>query len=64
MNRFLSALLCALVLMGTSLGNAADKKEPAIKALLITGGCCHDYERQKLIITKGISARLWLAFLL
>ncbi len=33
-------------------------KEPAIKALLITGGCCHDYERQKLILSKGISARI------
>ena len=28
-----------------------------IRALLVTGGCCHDYQRQKLIITRGISAR-------
>ena len=28
-----------------------------IRALLVTGGCCHDYDRQKLIITKGVSAR-------
>lgn len=28
-----------------------------IKALLICGGCCHDYARQKDIITQGISAR-------
>ncbi len=28
-----------------------------IKALLVTGGCCHDYERQKLILSRGISAR-------
>ena len=28
-----------------------------IRALLVTGGCCHDYERQKAILTKGISAR-------
>ena len=33
-----------------------NKKKP-IKALLVTGGCCHDYERQKLILTQGISAR-------
>ena len=32
------------------------KKKP-IKALLVTGGCCHDYDRQKLILTQGISAR-------
>ncbi|MFY9256079.1 MAG: discoidin domain-containing protein [Fuerstiella sp.] len=28
-----------------------------IHALLVTGGCCHDYDRQKLILTRGISAR-------
>jgi len=28
-----------------------------IRALLVTGGCCHDYDRQKLILTRGISAR-------
>jgi len=28
-----------------------------IRALLVTGGCCHDYERQKRILTRGISAR-------
>lgn len=33
------------------------QKLPPLKALLVTGGCCHDYERQKLILTKGISAR-------
>ena len=33
---------------------AADRP---IQALLVTGGCCHDYDRQKLILTRGISAR-------
>lgn len=28
-----------------------------IQALLVTGGCCHDYARQKQILTEGISAR-------
>ena len=28
-----------------------------IRDLLVIGGCCHDYERQKDILTKGISAR-------
>ena len=31
-------------------------KEP-LRALLVTGGCCHDYEAQKKIISEGISAR-------
>ena len=35
---------------------AADKKKP-IKALMIAGGCCHDYPKQKNIVSKGISAR-------
>lgn len=28
-----------------------------IRALLVTGGCCHDYDTQKEIIPEGISAR-------
>jgi len=28
-----------------------------LRALLVTGGCCHDYEAQKKILTEGISAR-------
>src|SRR4051812_21845310 len=28
-----------------------------IRALLVIGGCCHDYAKQKDILTKGISAR-------
>lgn len=31
--------------------------ERPIQALLVTGGCCHDYDRQKEILTQGISAR-------
>src|SRR6266481_3552378 len=34
----------------------AEASEP-LRALLITGGCCHDYEGQKKILTEGISAR-------
>ena len=34
----------------------AQSAEP-LKALLITGGCCHDYTKQKLIISQGISKR-------
>src|ERR1051326_7443128 len=28
-----------------------------IRALLITGGCCHDYNKQRIIIPEGVSAR-------
>jgi putative heme-binding domain-containing protein len=33
------------------------KNGKPIRALLVTGGCCHDYARQKLILSRGISAR-------
>ncbi len=51
--------LMALVLLLVWKPALADetKSEKPIRALLITGGCCHDYTRQKLILTKGISAR-------
>jgi type 1 glutamine amidotransferase len=35
---------------------AVRSAEP-LRALLITGGCCHDYTAQKKILTEGISAR-------
>ena len=41
-----------------SAADVADAKEgKAINALLITGGCCHDYTNQKNIIAQGIEAR-------
>jgi len=34
------------------------EKPAKLKGLLITGGCCHDYQNQKKIITEGISQRV------
>ena len=50
----LAGLLIA-VLGWPSCAAAAETKP--IRALLVTGGCCHDYARQKLILARGISAR-------
>ena len=36
--------------------SAADEPKP-LKVLLITGGCCHDYAKQKDILKQGIEAR-------
>ena len=36
--------------------NAQEPPKP-IRALLVLGGCCHDYARQKDILTRGISQR-------
>jgi hypothetical protein len=50
-------LLPALSILAlSSAGFAADTAKP-IKALLITGGCCHDYKAQKDILKKGLEAR-------
>lgn len=51
----LAALLLSLTLV-LPLAQAADAEKP-IRALMVCGGCCHDYEQQKKIISEGISAR-------
>ncbi|MEP6757446.1 MAG: ThuA domain-containing protein [Chthonomonadales bacterium] len=38
------------------------KQAKPIRALLVLGGCCHDYEKQKDIITKGLSERANITF--
>jgi type 1 glutamine amidotransferase len=35
---------------------AAEAPKP-LRALYVTGGCCHDYESEKKIVTEGVSAR-------
>ena len=35
----------------------AEADAKPIRALLVIGGCCHDYAKQKDLLTKGISAR-------
>ncbi|MDX1968387.1 MAG: ThuA domain-containing protein [Planctomycetaceae bacterium] len=35
---------------------SAEETKP-IRALLIIGGCCHDYKQQQALLTKGVSAR-------
>lgn len=49
-------LIIALLLLAVSMVCGEEKPAP-LRALLITGGCCHDYEAQKGILTNGISAR-------
>lgn len=44
--------------VGSSVSWAADAAKPKpLKALLITGGCCHDYGRQKEVLKQGIEQR-------
>ena len=46
----LFALLCALAVSSFA---AAPKSSTPIRALLITGGCCHDYDLQAKALTEG-----------
>ena len=43
--------------MAISLPAVAAEETGTIKALLIAGGCCHDYENQKVILPEGVNAR-------
>ena len=54
MNRTLLALTAVLALLAPSAAPAAQEDKP-IRALLVLGGCCHDYAGQKDAITKGVS---------
>jgi len=47
----------AVILAALVLGPLTAADAPPIKALLVLGGCCHDYAKQQEIITKGISER-------
>ena len=48
-------ILLSLIFIFSTLVTFADhhgKKKP-LKAFMITGGCCHDYPKQKNIISEG-----------
>ena len=48
----------ALLLLASVISaDASDRAVKPLKALMITGGCCHDYEKQKRILSEGISKR-------
>jgi type 1 glutamine amidotransferase len=53
MKRF--TLLATIALLAAAAAPAADVKP--LRALLITGGCCHDYGKQKDLLKKGIEER-------
>ena len=59
MKRYVLALV-ALCAVGVSTSRAPAKEQAEakpIKALLVLGGCCHDYKAQKDILANGIAQR-------
>jgi len=66
MDKLYRSVLAGLILCGSSAASLAGDMPAGqpraaasrpLRALLVTGGCCHDYERQKVILSRGISAR-------
>ena len=56
-NRFMTLVSLAAMVAGAATAlPAADAPRP-LRALYVTGGCCHDYNAEKRIITEGVSAR-------
>lgn len=53
---FLVVLLATLLSAPSSTAAQEPKVKP-IRALLVLGGCCHDYETQQELLSKGISSR-------
>lgn len=51
----LGSLAFTVVASAPTIARGEDSKP--LRALLVCGGCCHDYAKQKDIITKGVSAR-------
>jgi type 1 glutamine amidotransferase len=49
--------LLAVISISTAAAFAADAPKP-LKCLLVTGGCCHDYAKQKDILKAGLEKRL------
>src|ERR1041385_9206629 len=56
--RFLKFCSLALLIAVALCSQAADAPKP-LRVLLITGGCCHDYAKQKDILKNGLEARAY-----
>ena len=59
-NKLMKSTVLITVLASTFLGLnvwAADAPKP-LKVLLISGGCCHEYAKQKDILKQGLEARV------
>jgi type 1 glutamine amidotransferase len=52
----LALLSTALLGLNSTCPGAEENTKP-IRALLVLGGCCHDYAKQKDLLTRGVSAR-------
>jgi type 1 glutamine amidotransferase len=54
--RTIVSILCLAAALAAGSSRAAEPAKP-LEVLYITGGCCHDYEGQKGIISRGLESR-------
>ena len=54
MIRTIVLLLTTIALTGPAVADENRK----VRALMVTGGCCHDYQNQKRLISEGLSKRV------
>lgn len=56
--RCVCQIVIPIVLVGLFAIHASANEPPKpIHALMVTGGCCHDYEVQKKVLSEGVTAR-------
>jgi type 1 glutamine amidotransferase len=54
--RFLSlTALCAVIFLGAGCHSNSSASKKPLRALLITGGCCHNYKLQSEMLTNAVS---------
>ena len=58
LKRFINLSICLILTIAAVRPAAMAEESKPIRALLILGGCCHDYKEQQTLVTKGISARV------
>ncbi len=51
------ALVAALLTSSIAIASTRLEDSKPVRALLVIGGCCHDYAKQKDLLTKGVSSR-------
>ena len=56
--RLLFPLLTLAVSAALFLAQAADTAVKPLRILIVAGGCCHEYDKQHLVLKEGIEARL------
>jgi len=62
MKRLVLSLILLTTASSTGLAQESEARKPApkpLRALLIAGGCCHDYAAQQKAICEGIQARAY-----